>query len=112
MKPNLDLSEFERCGEILHKPLLREVKPETTSKQHPTVILPAHTAERERKSHEIGRYKFIPVGFGPEHLVLLDDAVFNLKRKGYLKASRSGIIRILIERHAREVIENYREPIQ
>ena len=112
MKPNLDLSEFERCGEILHKPLLREVKPEATPKQSPAAILPAHAAERERKSHEIGRYKFIPVGFGPEHLVLLDDAVFNLKRKGYLKASRSGIIRILIERHAREVIENYREPSQ
>jgi len=109
MKPNLDLSEFERCGEILHKPLLREVKPETTSKQSPTAIIPAHTAERKRKSHEIGRYKFIPVGFGPEHLILLDDAVFNLKRKGYLKASRSAIIRILIEQYGMEVITNYQD---
>ena len=111
MKSSLDLSEFERCGEALNRPLLRQVKTETQPKPEQTVEdNPGKIAKAvpvERKSHEIGRYKFIPVGFEQEHLTLLDNAVFELKRKGHLKASRSSIIRILIERHAQEVIKNY-----
>jgi len=116
MKSSLDLSEFERCGEILHRPLLRQVKTETQPKPAPIVssapVRTPKTTPLERKSHEIGQYKFIPVGFEQKHLTLLDDAKFNLKRTGHLKASRSSIIRILIERHAREVIESYRNNSQ
>jgi len=45
------------------------------------------------------RPKFVPVGFHEKHLRLLDDAVLKLRREGYWKASKSAIIRFLIERH-------------
>jgi len=44
--------------------------------------------------------KFIPVGFYIRQLSLLDDAVLKLRRNGYWKASKSEIIRNLIEAHA------------
>lgn len=47
--------------------------------------------------------RFIPVGFHERHLRLLDDAVLALRRHGHWKASKSGIIRALIERHSREL---------
>lgn len=47
--------------------------------------------------------RFVPVGFQAEHLRLLDEAVITLRRAGHWKASKSAIIRRLIERHAREL---------
>lgn len=47
--------------------------------------------------------RFIPVGFHEKHLRLLDDAVHELRKKRHYKASKSGIIRALIERHAHEL---------
>ena len=44
--------------------------------------------------------KFVPVGFYPRHLSLLDDAVLKLRRSGHWRASKSAIIRNLIEAHA------------
>ena len=44
--------------------------------------------------------KFVPVGFYPEHLRLLDDAVLRLRRQGHWTASKSAIIRALIVRNA------------
>jgi len=51
--------------------------------------------------------RFIPVGFLPEHLNLLDEAILTLRKKGYYKASKSAIIRRLIERHAQELADIY-----
>lgn len=47
--------------------------------------------------------RFVPVGFQAEHLRLLDEAVITLRRAGHWKASKSAIIRRLIERHAQEL---------
>ena len=53
--------------------------------------------------------KFVPVGFYPEHLRLLDDAVLALRRTGRWKASKSAIIRRLIELHSGELDRVYLE---
>lgn len=55
-----------------------------------------HTREREAP-------KFVPVGFYENHLRILDEAVLQLRRKGFWKASKSALIRGLIERHASEL---------
>ena len=47
--------------------------------------------------------RFVPVGFQAEHLRLLDEAVIKLRRAGHWKASKSAIIRRLIEKHAHEL---------
>jgi hypothetical protein len=47
--------------------------------------------------------KFVPVGFYTEHLNLLDEAVLELRRKKHWKASKSAIIRKLIDLHASEL---------
>ena len=47
--------------------------------------------------------KFVPVGFYPRHLSLLDDAVLKLRRSGHWRASKSAIIRNLIEAHAEDL---------
>lgn len=47
--------------------------------------------------------RFVPVGFHAEHLRLLDEAVLKLRRAGHWKASKSGIIRSLIEAHRHEL---------
>ncbi len=47
--------------------------------------------------------RFVPVGFYTEHLRLLDEAVLKLRRAGHWKASKSGIIRSLIEVHRLEL---------
>lgn len=51
--------------------------------------------------------KFVPVGFDREGLLALDDAVLALRRKGYWKASKSGIIRALIRCHKGQLVEVY-----
>lgn len=56
-----------------------------------------------RPAPETSRPKFVPVGFYPRHLSLLDDAVIALRRKRYWKASKSAIIRNLIDAHAEEL---------
>jgi len=47
--------------------------------------------------------RFVPVGFYAEHLSLLDEAVLKLRQAGHWKASKSGIIRSLIEAHRLEL---------
>ena len=49
------------------------------------------------------RPKFVPVGFHERHLRALDDAVHELRRRGHWKASKSAIIRGLIEAHEDEL---------
>jgi hypothetical protein len=47
--------------------------------------------------------KFVPVGFHERHLRALDDAVHSLRKKGLWKASKSAIIRGLIDAHVDEL---------
>ena len=51
--------------------------------------------------------KFVPVGFHQRHLVLLDKAVLELRHKGHWKASKSAIIRRLIEQNADELVNAF-----
>jgi len=51
--------------------------------------------------------RFIPVGFYPEDLRLLDDAVIALRRMGQWRASKSAIIRKLIEAHRDNLTDVY-----
>ncbi|MCC6699786.1 MAG: hypothetical protein IT365_29455 [Candidatus Hydrogenedentes bacterium] len=64
-------------------------------------------ARHEGRSAE-SSVRFIPVGFHEKHLRLLDAAVHELRKKGHYKASKSGIIRLLIERHAHELEDVWR----
>ena len=56
--------------------------------------------------------RFIPVGFYPEHLRLLDEAVLRLRQQGMWKASKSGVIRALIKLHAHELDEIWRSRVK
>jgi hypothetical protein len=47
--------------------------------------------------------KFVPVGFHSQHLQVLDEAVMRLRRQGYWQASKSGLIRCLIEHHKEDL---------
>lgn len=49
------------------------------------------------------RVRFIPVGFHEEHLHLLEEAVHSLRLRTYWNASKSDIIRALIEQHRNEL---------
>lgn len=51
--------------------------------------------------------KFVPVGFHEAHLRALDEAVLALRRQGHWKASKSGIIRRLLDLHEGELVELY-----
>jgi len=59
--------------------------------------LPSRSTARDAEAPVATGPRFIPVGFFTQHLRLLDDAVINLRRQGYWKASKSAIIRALIE---------------
>lgn len=47
--------------------------------------------------------RFVPVGFHERHLHALDQAVLALRWRGHWKASKSAIVRGLIEAHEREL---------
>jgi len=57
------------------------------------------------RKHALPTPRFVPVGFYERHLRLLDEAVLRLRKQGHWGASKSGIIRSLIERHADELAE-------
>lgn len=84
---NLDIFSGEESKEDAPVKL-----PEQKKKTEPAAPAP--------EDHGTKPPKFVPVGFYEEHLRLLDDAVLALRRRGIWKASKSGIIRRLIERHA------------
>ena len=64
------------------------------------VLETENASERDTSNALHASPRFIPVGFYPEHLHLLDDAVSRLRRQGHWKASKSAIIRRLIDIHA------------
>lgn len=77
---------------------VRKTPPQTTGasiEKAPSGDSPPVPSETPKESP-----KFVPVGFHSKHLRLLDDAVLSLRRKGQWKASKSSIIRRLIELHA------------
>ena len=55
--------------------------------------------------------RFVPVGFYEEHLRLLDEAVFALRQKGFRKASKSALVRRLIEIHRDELPRIYLDDV-
>lgn len=86
---------------------------------NPTELTPEPTPERDTvpKAPPVARgaqeqdpkpsVRFIPVGFHEKHLRLLDDAVLSLRRQGEWGASKSAIIRALIDRHAEELEDSW-----
>ena len=53
--------------------------------------------------------KFVSVGFFPEDLRVLDEAVLDLRKMGHCKASKSAIIRRLIVKHRHELTKVFLE---
>jgi hypothetical protein len=47
--------------------------------------------------------RFVPVGLTPRHLALLRDVVYRLRSTGHVHASKSSIIRSLVDLHADEL---------
>jgi hypothetical protein len=92
----------------------QEDEPKRKEKHVPTDAIPASVTPRsqgseptikgDNRSHNPSP-KFVPVGFHAEHLQLLDDAVFELRRRNIYSASKSGIIRLLIELHRNDLVD-------
>ncbi len=86
---NLDIFNAEESGEsgrvVPASPAVEPLKEKVNGSDRP---LPPNGGQRS---------KFVPVGFYPEHLRLLDEAVLKLRQQGHWTASKSGIIRGLIE---------------
>lgn len=89
-KPRLNLDIFsDESKDIEPDPVITSIEPDRIEAQTKS---PAPFANKKSP-------RFVPVGFYPEHLRLLDDAVIKLRRQGHWQASKSGIIRRLIEKH-------------
>jgi hypothetical protein len=77
----------------------------------PTAIMNPHETSTpvesisETRASGMGKEspRFVPVGFYTRHLRLLDEAVLRLRRKNHWQASKSAILRSLIELHANEL---------
>jgi len=99
----LDLSCFQKNKTPPKRSLLRE--PESSSSEVPSSppsrVSPQDTSEEKST--------FIPVGFHRSHLTFLEKVVFELKKEGHKKASKSALIRILIESHGSKAAEEYRK---
>lgn len=100
-KLNLDIFSAEEPQQTIPKsdPENADHGPETTleSKSEAAEHRQAQSCPRDSAP------RFIPVGFYPRHLSALDDAVIRLRRSGYWKASKSAIIRNLIEAHVEDL---------
>ena len=85
-------------------PAVTPAKPKPKQTQAPPDQGFARTRQDKNPSREPSP-KFVPVGFHAEHLQLLDDAVFELRRRNIYIASKSGIIRLLIELHRNDLVD-------
>lgn len=101
---NLDIFSSQGTGKKEKNqekaPLIKTPVPETTTETTPK---PAPKPDANEDTPPAESPRFVPVGFQAEHLRLLDEAVIALRRAGHWKASKSAIIRRLIERHAQEL---------
>jgi len=61
----------------------------------------------QKKSYDTKQFRFVPVGFRIADLDFLDQAVFELRQRGFKQATRSAIIRRLLDRYGRNVVEEY-----
>ncbi len=66
---------------------------------------PLTTSALVEKGESRERPQFIPVGFYEEHLRILDEAVLKQRRQGNWKASKSAIIRRLIDHYKKDLHE-------
>jgi len=60
-----------------------------------------------KKSYDTKQFRFVPVGFRITDLDFLDQAVFSLRQRGFKQATRSAIIRRLLDQYGRNVVEEY-----
>jgi hypothetical protein len=98
--PRLNLDIFG--DDTVDAAIPAERQPDTPSPQTPASE-GQDTVIKKRIHRGSPAVRFIPVGFHEKHLQLLEDAVHELRKKGRYNASKSGIIRLLIEKHAREL---------
>ena len=109
--PRLKLDLFSSATEPDNPPMEQPVSLDGPKDE---AVHVAHTdpTPAQRKPHASPSPKFVPVGFHPKHLHLLDEAVLRLRRQGHWQASKSGLIRCLIEHHEQDMdslwIENKR----
>lgn len=100
--PKLKLDLFSSATEQDNPPMesrVRTVKP--TDEDVP--VARAEPLPAQRKPSDSPSPKFVPVGFHPKHLQILDEAVLRLRRNGHWQASKSGLIRCLIEHHEQDL---------
>lgn len=93
----LDLSDLSRSPEKYVNRLLRDPPARKTEP----------SGGHLKKSYDTKQYRFVPVGFRISDLEFLDRAVFELRQRGFKRATRSAIIRRLLDRHGREVVAEY-----
>ncbi len=98
--PKLKLDIFGDPPARTENPPLSPETPNRDRLDKPQLATTSHPIEKG-ESRE-GPH-FIPVGFYEEHLRILDEAVIKQRRQGNWKASKSAIIRGLIERYQNEL---------
>jgi len=110
--PKLNLDIFSPEPETKKQPRATSTKPKQSTPPRATRVekekedKPIQTDEKARHP------KFVPVGFYPKHLRLLDEAVLKLRQQGHWKASKSAIIRKLIDLHAARLDKVYHRQVR
>ena len=100
--PKLKLDLFSPATESENQSTEEPVNADTpTDKAVPVVR--AEPTPASRKINSSQSPKFVPVGFHSKHLQILDEAVLRLRRKNEWQASKSGLIRCMIEHHERDL---------
>ena len=83
-----------------------EPAPVTTPDEGPISVHDQPSIEHDGLRHPP---KFVSVGFFPEDLRVLDEAVLELRKGGHWKASKSAIIRRLIAKHGHDLVNVFLE---
>ena len=102
--PKLNLDIFGSGSQQKTEPEFT-VAPTSPSPPEPDAVQSRQGKEQtnEKPGPDKRGVRFIPVGFHEEHLHLLDKAVHALRLRTYWNASKSDIIRALIELHRDEL---------
>lgn len=109
MVPNntrLNLAEFEARSPLARRGLLRNVECAPSPLPAKQTIAPPFPSQIAKPKD--GKTVFIPVGFQRSHLDALAKAVFELKQQGHLNASKSALIRVMVENHLTDAAEKYK----
>ena len=103
-KSKLNLDIFSADTPPTNESPTSKPKPDSPSKEINTVQTDINTSDVPPV--KIGtKPRFVPVGFHAEHLAALDEAVLTLRKQGYWNASKSSIIRTLINIHQKELAQ-------